>query len=94
MADEIDAADDTAVSSENPPFPGDRQQCMCAPTQEYTEHAKTTIPCPKAAVLPEPVYIELLNPLALVTTLAPAPIKGDPPPPGLPLRLRYSIFRL
>jgi len=92
--DVTNAADDTGTNSKNPPFPGEQHPCMCDHSQKYTEHAKTTIPSPGAMALPEPVEIELLEPLALVTALAPAPVKGEHPPPGLPLRLRYSIFRL
>ena len=77
----------------NDPTPGDQHQCLCASKQKYTQHDQATIPCAQATTLPEPAVIELL-PLAIGHTLTLAPPKVEHHPPGPPLRLRYSIFRL
>ncbi len=79
--------------SSNEPSPGDQHPCLCASKQTYTKYAQATIPCAQATTLPEPSVIELL-PLATAHALAPAPPKVEHHPPGPPLRLRYSIFRL
>lgn len=79
--------------SSNEPSPGDQHPCLCASKQTYTKYAQATIPCAQATTLPEPAVIELL-PLATAHALAPALPKVEHHPPGPPLRLRYSIFRL
>lgn len=73
--------------------PDDDHQCMCSINKQFTEHGKIDLHNPVFALLPEPVSITLP-----IDPFVPTPVANLPQalhdPPGVSLRVLYSVFRL
>ncbi len=73
--------------------PADDHTCMCSINNQYTEQGKLDIHNPVFALLPEPSVVMLPVDPFVPTRVVNLP-QATHAPPGVPLRVLYSVFRL
>lgn len=73
--------------------PTDDHTCMCSINNQFTDQGKADLQNPTFAELPEPSLVTLPVDSFVPTRVVNRP-KAAPDPPGVPLRVLYSVFRL
>ena len=86
-------SESTSTTEDNAPAQEDSHLCMCPSDPKKTQDGETVIPNPQVTDLPTLSGAEL--PQHSTTHLVhPVPARTEHHPPGPPIRVIYSIFRL